>query len=165
VIVRPATLADVPAIAAIYAHHVLHGVGTFEEVPPGEAEMARRLAEVEALDLPWRVAEDGARLLGFAYAAPFRTRAAYRFTVEDSVYVAPDAQRRGAGRATLVSVIETCAAAGYRQMLAVIGGSENAASIGLHASLGFRPAGVLESLGFKTGRWVDVVMMQKALSP
>jgi L-amino acid N-acyltransferase YncA len=134
VIVRPATVADIPAITTIYAHHVLHGFGTFEEVPPTEGEMAGRLAAIETLGLPWRVAMDEDELaLGYAYAGQFRTRAAYRFTVEDSVYVASGAMGRGVGRALLASVIEACAAAGYRQMLGVIGGSDNAGSIALHA--------------------------------
>lgn len=163
-IVRPATEADAAAMAALYAHHVLHGVGTFEEVPPTPAEMAERLAAVEARGLPWRVAEgpDG-RLLGYAYAGAFRLRAAYRHTAETSAYVAADTQRRGVGRALLAAVIEACEAAGVRQLLALIGDSANAGSIGLHAAFGFEPVGTLRHVGFKAGRWVDVVMMQKSL--
>jgi phosphinothricin acetyltransferase len=163
-IIRPATAADAPAMAGIYAPHVLHGFGTFEEIPPTPAEMAERLAAVEARGLPWRVAEgpDGL-ILGYAYAGPFRTRAAYRYTAETSIYVGEDCQRRGVGRAVMASVIEACEAAGMRQLLAVIGGSENAGSIALHTALGFEPTGVLRDVGFKAGRWVDVVLMQKTL--
>jgi phosphinothricin acetyltransferase len=165
-IVRPAAEADAPAMAALYAHHVLHGLGTFEEVPPTPTEMAERLAAVEARGLPWRVALDAdGRLLGYAYAGPFRLRAAYRHTAETSVYVAADAQRRGVGRILLATVIEACEAAGIRQLLALIGDSANAGSIGLHAAFGFKPVGTLRDVGFKAGRWVDVVMMQKALGP
>jgi phosphinothricin acetyltransferase len=163
-LIRPAVAADAAALAAIYGHHVLHGFGTFEEVPPSAAEMdQRRLAVVEH-GLPWLVAEDAGRVAGFAYAAPFRPRAAYRYTVEDSIYLAPEAVGRGLGRALLSAVLEACEAAGLRQVVAVIGDSRNAASIGLHRALGFAPAGVGGSVGFKHGRWVDIVWMQKALN-
>ena len=163
-LIRPAAETDVAALAAIYAHHVIHGVGTFEEEPPDQAEMARRLADVQARSLPWLIAEDGeGRLLGFAYAGPFRLRSAYKFTVEDAVYVSKDAHRQGVGRALLGAVIAACEAQGLRQMLALIGDSRNAASIGLHTAVGFEPAGLMRDVGFKTGRWLDVVVMQKRL--
>lgn len=163
-IIRGATATDADALASIYGHHVLHGFGTFEEEPPSPAEMEARRAAVAALDLPYLVAEVEGRVLGFAYAAPFRPRAAYRYTVEDSVYVAPDAVGRGVGRAVLGRVVARCEALGVRQVVAVIGDSANAASIGLHRGLGFIDAGVGQNLGFKHGRWVDVVWMQKALN-
>ena len=163
-IVRAAVDADAEALAAIYGHHVRHGFGTFEEEPPSVAEMARRRAAVADLGLPYLAAEAEGRVLGFAYAAPFRPRQAYRYTVEDSVYVAPDAIGRGVGRAVLTAVLEACAGLGVRQVVAVIGDSGNAASIGLHRALGFEPAGVGRSFGFKHGRWVDIVWMQKPLN-
>jgi L-amino acid N-acyltransferase YncA len=162
--IRDSTEADLAAIAAIYAHHVRAGFGSFEEVPPEVAELARRRSEVLARDLPYLVASDGgAAILGYAYASPYRTRSAYRFTVEDSIYVAAGAERRGIGLALLAGLIERCTAAGYRQMVAVIGDSANASSIGLHARLGFRPVGILSAIGFKHGRWVDSVLMQREL--
>ena len=160
---RAATGADVPAIAAIYAHHVLHGSATFEEVPPDAGEMARRHAAVLGRGLPYLVAEEAGRLLGYAYAGPFRERSAYRFTVEDSVYLDPAAFRRGIGRALVERLIVESTGAGARQMLAVIGDSCNAGSIGLHARLGFRLVGTNEAVGFKFGRWVDTVTMQLPL--
>lgn len=163
-IVRAATTEDAEALAAIYGHHVLHGLGTFEEEPPPPAEMETRRAAVVARGLPYLVAEEGGRVLGFAYAGPFRPRAAYRYCVEDSVYIAPDAIGKGVGRAVLTAVLTECEAMGLRQVVAVIGDSGNAASIGLHRSLGFQDAGVGRSLGFKHGRWVDIVWMQKALN-
>ena len=162
-ILRQAGATDAAALAEIYGHHVLHGLGTFEETPPGAEEMATRLAAVLGRGLPWLVAEADGALLGYAYAGPFRLRAAYRYTVEDSVYVAPDAVGRGLGRVLLTEVIARCEALGLRQMAAVIGDSSNAASIGLHSALGFEMRGVLPALGFKHGRWVDVVWMQRAL--
>lgn len=162
-LIRPSTDADVPAIAAVYAHHVLHGGGTFEIEPPDEAEMHRRRADVLGKPLPWLVAERDGVLLGYAYANHFRPRRAYRFCLEDSVYVAPEAQGRGVGRLLLAELLARCAALGARQMLAVIGDADNAGSIGLHRALGFRHAGVLEASGWKFGRWLDVVLMQRAL--
>jgi L-amino acid N-acyltransferase YncA len=161
--IRPAAAADIPAIAAIYAHHVLHGSATFEEVPPDEAEMARRHAAVTGRGLPYVVAEEAGRVVGYAYAAPYRERSAYRFTLEDSIYLDPAAIRRGIGRALLERVVADSTAWGARQMLAVIGDSGNAGSIALHRRLGFTPAGNLTSVGFKLGRWVDSVFMQRAL--
>lgn len=163
-IVRPSTPQDIGALAAIYGHHVLHGFGTFEEVPPSAEDMAaRRLAIIER-GLPHLVAEEAGQVLGFAYAGPFRPRAAYRYTVEDSVYIAPDALGRGVGKAVLAGVLDACEAFGIRQVVAVIGDSDNAGSIGLHTSLGFEPAGVGKALGWKHGRWADIVWMQKALN-
>ena len=152
------------AVRDIYAHYVLHSLATFEETPPTIEEMlARRRASVD-LGLPYLVAEAEATLLGFAYAAPFRPRAAYRYTAEDSVYVAPDAIGQGVGRAVLSAVIAACEALGLRQMCAVIGDSGNAASIGLHASQGFVKQGVFPAMGHKFGRWVDLVWMQRPLN-
>ncbi|MFI4975982.1 MAG: GNAT family N-acetyltransferase [Caulobacterales bacterium] len=163
-IVREAGSGDAAAVAAIYGHHVLHGLGTFEEEPPSEGEIATRIAAVQSRGLPYLVAEDEGAVVGFAYASPFRPRAAYRFTVEDSVYIAPDYIGRGVGRALVARVIEICEAMGLRQMVAVIGDSANAGSIGLHRSLGFEHAGVGRSFGYKFGRWVDIVWMQRALN-
>jgi L-amino acid N-acyltransferase YncA len=163
-IVRAATAADAEALAAIYGHHVLHGFGTFEEDPPSPAEMETRRAAIADRGLPYLLAEDAGQVLGFAYAGPFRPRQAYRYTLEDSVYIAPDAIGKGVGRTVLSAVIAACEALGVRQLVAVIGDSGNAASIGLHRSLGFVDAGVGRSFGFKHGRWVDIVWMQKALN-
>jgi len=162
--IRPSTAADLPALTAIYAHHVRHGTGTFEIEPPDQAEMARRRDEVLARGLPWLVAEapDG-QVLGYAYANWFRPRPAYRYFVEDSIYLAPPAQGRGLGRLLLAELLARCEAAGARQMVAVIGDAANAGSIGLHAALGFAHTGVLKDSGWKFGRWLDVVLMQRPL--
>lgn len=164
VLIRPAFFTDAEALAAIYGHHVLHGVGTFEEVPPSAEDMAGRLSAVAEYGLPYLAAELDGALAGFAYAAPFRARAAYRYTVEDSVYVAPDRIGRGIGKALLEAVISRCEGLGLRQMVAVIGDSDNAASIGIHRACGFQQAGTLTGVGFKAGRWVDVVMMRRPLN-
>jgi L-amino acid N-acyltransferase YncA len=164
VIVRAATLADAPALAAIYGHHCLHGFGTFEEQPPSAHDMAGRLKAVTERGLPYLVAEVEGVVAGFAYAGPFRPRAAYRYTVEDSVYIAPDRIGQRVGKALLSRVIADCEAMGLRQMVAVIGDSQNAGSIALHRSLGFTHQGVGESFGYKLGRWVDVVWMQRPLN-
>lgn len=164
-LVRPSTPADLTAIQAIYAHAVLHGTGTFEIEPPPLQEMARRRDEVLARGLPWLVAEADGAVLGYAYAAPFRPRPAYRFSLEDSIYLAPQAQGHGVGRLLLAELLARCQATGARQMLAVIGDSGNQASVALHRTLGFRPAGTLQSVGWKFGRWLDVVLMQRALGP
>jgi L-amino acid N-acyltransferase YncA len=163
-LIRDASGDDAAAIAGIYAHFVRTSVATFEEVPPGEEEIRLRIERVQTAGLPWRVllAEDGV-LAAYAYAAAYRTRSAYRYTLENSVYVSPHHVRRGFGLAVMRDVIEACAALGYRQMLAVIGDTANAASIGLHERLGFRLIGVHPATGFKFGRWVDVVHMQLAL--
>jgi L-amino acid N-acyltransferase YncA len=162
--VRPANEADAVGLAAIYGHHVLHGFGTFEEKPPSPEQMAGRLAAVARHGLPYLVADDAGAVAGFAYASPFRTRAAYRYTVEDSVYIASDQMGQGIGKTLLSAVIAACEPMGLRQMVAVIGGSDNAGSIGLHRACGFESLGVMRSVGFKAGRWVDVVMMQRALN-
>jgi phosphinothricin acetyltransferase len=156
--------ADIPGIAAIYGHWVTHGLASFETEPPGEAEMARRREAVLAGGYPYLVAEgEGGRLLGYAYASAYRTRPAYRFSVENSIYVSPDATRSGAGRALLQALVARCEAAGFRLMVAVIGDSGNAPSIGLHKACGFAPAGLLPAVGWKHGRWVDSVLMTRPL--
>jgi phosphinothricin acetyltransferase len=161
--VRASRSEDMPAITAIYAHHVLHGLASFELLPPDVNEMARRRADVLARGLPHLVAEAGGQLAGYAYAAPYRERPAYRFALEDSIYVHPDYIGKGIGRALLDVLIEACTGAGYRQLIAVIGDSGNAGSIGLHAACGFVRTGLLPSVGFKFGRWVDSVLMQREL--
>ena len=161
--IRPATAADIPAVTAIYRPAVLTGSASFEIEPPDEAEMRARWQAITAAGFPYLVAERGGAVCGYAYAGPYRTRPAYRFTVEDSVYVSPAHFGLGLGRALLARIIAECTAAGLRQMIAVIGDSANAASIGLHRSLGFRDAGLLRSVGFKHGRWLDGVLMQRAL--
>jgi phosphinothricin acetyltransferase len=162
-ILRPSTDADLPAIQAIYAHAVLEGTGTFETEVPGVEEMSRRRAEVLSRHLPWLVAERGGDVLGYAYANYFRPRLAYRFCVEDSIYLAPAAQGQGVGRLLLAELLARCEAAGARQMLAVIGDAANAGSVGVHTALGFEHTGVLKSAGWKFGRWLDVVLMQRSL--
>ena len=144
-----------PAIQAIYARHVLEGLATFEELPPDLAEMAARRADILARGLPYLVAEEAGRVLGYAYAAPYRARSAYRFTIENSIYLDPAATGRGVGGLLLAALIEACRAWGGRQVLAVIGDSGNAASIALHARAGFRHVGTFHAVGFKFGRWVD----------
>lgn len=161
--VRPAAPADMAQIQAIYAHHVRSSLATFEVEPPAIGEMTRRHADVVGRGLPYLVAELDGRLLGYGYAAPYRSRPAYRYTVENSIYVAEDSRGHGVGRAVLAAVIARCEALGYRQMVAVIGDSANMASIGLHKSLGFQQVGILPAVGFKFGRWVDSVLMQRAL--
>lgn len=161
--IRNAVLTDTPRIAEIYAHYVRTSVATFEETPPDAVEIAARFHRVAALDLPWLVIEDTAGIQGYAYAAPFRDRSAYRFTVEDSIYIDPDRQRCGFGARLLTELIAHCEALGKRQMIAVIGGSQSAGSIGLHSRMGFKPAGVLPSAGFKFGDWADSVLMTRAL--
>ncbi|MBI3710945.1 MAG: N-acetyltransferase [Proteobacteria bacterium] len=160
---RDAADADMPAIHAIYVHHVRQGLGSFEETPPDVTEMLRRRADILARSLPYLVAERDGSIVGYAYAGPYRPRSAYRFSVEDSIYVAPDAQRLGVARALLAELIQRCTALGYRQMVAVIGDSANAGSIGVHAALGFAQTALLPAIGFKFGRWVDSVFMQRAL--
>jgi len=163
-IVRDAGAGDIGAVARIYGHHVLHSLGTFEEVPPTEAEIAARVAAVAQRGLPYLVAEQAGAVVGFAYAAPFRPRAAYRYTAEDSVYIDPGFIGQGVGKALVAEVIARCEALGLRQMVAVIGDSANAGSIGLHRSLGFEQTGLGRAVGFKHGRWVDIVWMQKPLN-
>jgi phosphinothricin acetyltransferase len=161
--VRDAAAPDLPIIQSIYAHHVLNGLASFEEVPPDVAEIERRHRDITGRGLPYVVAALDGRVAAYAYAGPYRARPAYRYALEDSVYVARDAVGRGLGRAALAAVIGRVTALGYRQMIAIIGDSGNAASIGLHQALGFRHAGTLRSVGFKSGRWVDSVLMQLPL--
>lgn len=161
--IRDSAVPDVAALHAIYAHHVRTGVGSFEEAEPDVAEMETRWRAVTGAGLPYLVAERDGAVLGFAYASAYHVRSAYRHTVQDSVYVAPDAMGQGIGRALLAALIERCTADGYRQMVALVGGSDNAGSVGLHRTLGFRVCGTLEAVGLKFGAWRDVVMMQRAL--
>jgi L-amino acid N-acyltransferase YncA len=163
VLIRPSLPTDLPSIQAIYAHAVQHGTGTFETDAPDLPEMARRREAIVGAGWPWLVAERDGRVLGFAYAGPFRPRRAYRFCLEDSIYLAEEARGAGVGRLLLAELIARCEALGARQMLAVIGDSANAASISLHAALGFEPSGLLKSAGWKMERWLDVVLMQRAL--
>ena len=162
-ILRPSQEPDLPAITAIYGHHVLHGSGTFETEPPSLADMRARRTEVLARQLPFLVAEDSGRILGFAYCNWFKPRPAYRFSAEDSIYLAPDAHRRGLGRALLAELAAQAEVAGVRKLIAVIGDSANASSIGVHRSVGFEQVGVLKSCGWKFERWLDAVLMEKTL--
>jgi phosphinothricin acetyltransferase len=162
-LIRPSSASDAPVLAAIYAHAVLHGTATFELDPPGEAEMLRRRQDVLDKGLPWLVAERAGEVIGYAYAAPFRPRPAYRFCLEDSIYLDPHARGQGVGRLLLAELIAQCEARGARQMLAVIGDSANVASIGVHRACGFEHGGVLHAAGWKFGRWIDVVLMQRTL--
>ena len=162
-LIRPSQDSDTAAITAIYAHHVLHGTGTFEIDPPTEADMAQRRAEVLARGLPWLVAERDGQVLGFAYANWFKPRPAYRFTAEDSIYVADAARGSGVGRALLQALVDQAQAQGLRKLIAVIGDSANAGSIGLHRALGFSEVGVLRAMGWKHGAWRDIVLMEKPL--
>ena len=162
-LIRPSNTADLLAITAIYGWNVLNGTGTFELDAPLESEMTRRRADVLANGLPWLVAQRDGRVVGFAYANPFRPRRAFRFCLEDSVYLATDAQGQGVGKLLLVELMARCEAAGARQMMAVIGDSQNLGSIRLHHSAGFEQVGVMKASGWKFGRWLDVVIMQKAL--
>jgi phosphinothricin acetyltransferase len=162
--IRPAAEADFGAIQRIYAHHVLNGLASFEETPPEAGELVRRWRAIADAGLPYLcAAETGGALVGYAYAGPYRPRSAYRFTVEDSVYVAPGQAGRGIGRGLLRQLIEICAGLGKRQMIAVIGDSDNAASIALHRACGFELTGIFRAIGFKHGRWVDSVLMQRAV--
>jgi phosphinothricin acetyltransferase len=161
--IRSATAADIPSITRIYEHAVLYGTASFEIEPPSEDDMRRRFDAMVASGHPYLVAEIGGAVAGYAYAGVYRARPGYRFTVEDSVYIAPDAQRRGIGRALLTRLIAEAEAAGFRQMIAVIGDSAHTPSIALHAEAGFRTIGTFEAVGFKFGRWLDSVLMQRAL--
>lgn len=162
-LIRDALDSDLPAITAIYAHWVKHGRASFELDAPDLAEMTRRRAAVLAGGYPYLVAEHAGEVLGYAYASLYRARPAYRFTVENSVYVRPGGARQGAGHALLEELIARCAASGFRLMIAVIGDSANAPSIGLHSAAGFQPAGVLPGTGWKHGQWVDTVLMTREL--
>jgi phosphinothricin acetyltransferase len=161
--IRAATLDDAPAIAQIYAGHVARGTASFELAPPDAKEMQRRMTTLLADGYPWLCALADGVLAGYAYAGPYRPRPAYRYTVEDSVYLAPSAQRRGIGSALLARLIDACTARGDRQMIAVIGDSANARSITLHERAGFAEVGRLRDVGHKFGRWLDIVLMQRAL--
>jgi L-amino acid N-acyltransferase YncA len=163
ILIRPSQDADLPAITALYAHHVLHSTGTFETEPPSLADMTARRADVLAKGLPWLVAEVDGALAGFAYGNWFKPRAAYRYSVEDSIYLAPAQQGRGMGRALMAELLAKFEAAGVRRVMAVIGDSANAGSIGLHRALGFEPVGTVPACGWKLGRWLDIVLMQRAL--
>jgi len=160
---RDATPADFGVIAEIYAHHVHTGFGSFEEVAPSSDEMRRRHQEVTVRGLPWRIAELDREVVGYCYASPYNTRSAYRFTVQDSVYIDERRAGRGIGTDLLTDLIEICAGLGYRRMMAVVGDSRNEASLRLHARLGFRTIGQALGIGVKFGRWVDVVYMQRVL--
>ena len=162
-LVRPSTHSDVAAVTSIYVWHVQHGTGTFEIDPPDEAEMGRRRADVLAKGLPWLVLEQDGTVVGYASANQFRPRPGYRFCLEDSVYLANGFAGRGHGRLLLTELVARCEASGARQMLAVIGDSANAGSVGVHRALGFSQVGVLKSCGWKFGKWLDVVLMEKAL--
>ena len=162
-IIRPCQASDLAGITDIYAHHVLNGTGTFEIDTPSEQEMTVRWAEVRAKNLPYLVAAEGAQVLGFAYCNWFKPRPAYRFSAENSIYLAPQTQRQGLGRALLAELCAQAEAAGLRRLIAVIGDSANAGSIGVHLSVGFSHVGVLKACGWKFERWLDVVMMERAL--
>jgi L-amino acid N-acyltransferase YncA len=161
--VRTATISDLPAIANIYEHHVLHGSASFETTPPGESEFRSRYENITGAGYPYLVAELDGVVQGFAYASAYRARHAYRFAVEDSIYVRDGLAGKGIGRSLLAELIGRCEASGFRLMIAVIGDSANAGSIAVHARAGFRFAGVLPAVGYKHGRWVDSVLMTRAL--
>jgi phosphinothricin acetyltransferase len=161
--IRPSSDADLPAITAIYGHHVLHGTGTFETTPPTLAEMTARRADVLAKGLPWLVLEDQGRVLGYAYCQWFKPRPAYRYSAEDSIYLHPEAAGRGLGRDLLRELLTQAEAQGVRKLIAVIGDSANAASIGVHRTLGFQPVGTIASCGWKFEHWLDIVLMDKVL--
>jgi L-amino acid N-acyltransferase YncA len=161
--IRPSRDQDLPAITAIYAHHVLHGTGTFETDPPSEADMVGRRADVLAKGLPYLVAEEDGRVLGYAYCQWFKPRPAYRFSAEDSIYLHPDAQGKGLGKALLGELERQAEAVGIRKLIAVIGDSGNKGSVGVHRALGFQPVGVIQSCGWKFGKWLDIVLMEKQI--
>jgi L-amino acid N-acyltransferase YncA len=161
--IRAATDADIAEIQSIYAHHVLTGTGTFEDVPPSIEDMAERFARGTGRGWAWLVSVDDTGVQGFAYYSQIRDRSAYRFCAEDSIYVREDVRGQGVGKALVAALLAHADAAGFRQMIAVIGDSENVGSIGVHASLGFRRVGVLHAAGYKFGRWLDVVHMQRDL--
>jgi L-amino acid N-acyltransferase YncA len=163
-LIRPSRDEDLAAITRIYAHHVLHGTGTFETTPPTEAEMSQRRADVLGKQLPWLVLEDDSgTVIGYAYGNWFKPRPAYRFSVEDSIYLAPEAAGRGLGRLLLAELIAVLERSGIRKVMAVIGDSANAGSVGVHRALGFSEIGVVRACGWKFGRWLDIVLMEKAI--
>jgi L-amino acid N-acyltransferase YncA len=164
-LIRPSRDEDIVSITAIYAHHVLHGTGTFEVDPPSESDMASRRAEVLNRKLPWLVAEGNGQVAGFAYCNWFKPRPAYRFSAEDSIYLAPHANGQGLGRALLAELSRQAEQAGVRKLIAVIGDSANTGSVGVHRSVGFEHVGVLASCGWKFEKWLDVVLMEMSLGP
>src|SRR5262249_46389998 len=164
-VIRDATERDMPAVQAIYAYNVLHGRASFEETPPTVDEMLERRRIVLGMGIPYLVAEADGTIAGYSYATSYRPRPAYRFTIEDSVYVAESFHGRGIGAALLGTLIDRCAAGPWRQMLAIIGHSGNTASVRVHQRLGFELVGTLKSVGFKLGSWTDTVLMQRALGP
>ena len=162
-LIRPSLDADIPAITTIYAHHVLNGTGTFETEAPSELEMGTRRADVLEKGLPYLVATDNGDVVGFAYGNWFKPRPAYRYSVEDSIYLAPNQHRQGLGRALLAELMVHCEAIGIRKMMAIVGDSANAGSVGVHLALGFEQVGKIEACGWKFGAWRDIVIMQKTL--
>ena len=162
-LIRPSHEQDLAAITRIYGHHVLNGTGTFETTPPSEADMTTRRADVLAKGLPWLVVEENGAVVGFAYGNWFKPRPAYRFSVEDSIYMAPEAAGKGLGRALLAELMAALERAGVRRVMAVIGDSANVGSIGVHKALGFEVAGTIPSCGWKFDRWLDIVLMQRSL--
>lgn len=164
-IIRPSIDSDIPQITAIYAHHVLHGTGTFEITPPTAEDMTARRADVLGKALPYLVIEHKGKVAGFAYCNWFKPRPAYRFSAEDSIYMSPDAQGKGFGRLLLGELMAQAERAGIRKLIAVIGDSDNQGSIGLHKALGFAPVGIVHACGWKFERWLDVVLMEKTLGP
>jgi L-amino acid N-acyltransferase YncA len=162
-LIRPSTDSDLASITRIYGHHVLNGTGTFETTPPSEADMHARRADVLSKNLPWLVIEQHGVVQGFAYGNWFKPRPAYRFSVEDSIYVGSDAAAKGLGKLLLAELLMQLERRGIRKVMAVIGDSANAGSIGVHRSVGFEPVGVMEACGWKFGRWLDIVLMQKTL--
>ncbi|MEO7954921.1 MAG: N-acetyltransferase family protein [Polaromonas sp.] len=164
-LIRPSRDEDLAAIAAIYAHHVCHGTGSFETEAPSVADMAARRADVLSKGLPYLVAEQDGVVIGFAYGNWFKPRPAYRYSVEDSIYLAPDLHRKGLGRALLAELLARCEAVGIRKVMAIIGDSGNAGSVGVHRSAGFQTVGTIDGCGWKFGAWRDIVIMQKTLGP
>jgi L-amino acid N-acyltransferase YncA len=162
--IRNAVEHDIPQLHAIYAHYVAHGFGTFEETPPSIGAFEEKWRGIVAHGLPWLAAEEAGAVIGYVYASPFRPRSGYRYSVEDSVYVRDDQRGRGVGLELLAALIPRCEAKGVRQIVAVIGDSQNTASIGAHARAGFEHVGVVRGVGYKLGRWVDIVMMQRSLN-
>ena len=162
-LIRPSADADLPAITAIYAHHVLHGTGSFETEPPSVADMTTRRADVLSKGLPYLVVEQDGKIAGFAYGNWFKPRPAYRYSVEDSIYMAPDLQGKGLGRALLVELLARFEAVGIRKVMAIVGDSANTGSVGIHLALGFTQVGIVDSCGWKFGAWRDIVIMQKTL--
>ena len=165
VTLRPAQESDMAAISAIYAHHVVHGTGTFEATPPSTSDMLKRWADVQSKGLPWLCAEVDGQVVGFAYANWFRPREAFRFCAEDSIYIAPEMTGLGLGRALLGELMQQCESAGIRKMVAVVGDSANVSSVGLHEAMGFTSAATLPSCGWKHDRWLDIVILERWLGP